>query len=190
MASTTSTRRGLSPRMRGHRTVVGSGRDGRGSIPADAGAPSPSGRHSPGRGVYPRGCGGTCLGDGKGGHLLGLSPRMRGHPVGRVRRSCRLGSIPADAGAPRRASITVSSESVYPRGCGGTPATVCQEPGATGPSLRVSPWMSDSLSQERSLCGKDAPRSKHRWASGQLQRQGTRDGRASGSGGLIFRPHR
>ena len=84
-------RMGLSPRMRGNRSVW-------------AGE-----RHY--TRVYPRACGGTpanrvCRHNG-----TGLSPRMRGNRRGFLRR----GSIPAHAGEP-----PVLKAGVYPRACGGT----------------------------------------------------------------------
>ena len=120
------------------------------SIPADAGAPAARSASAGVVPVYPRGCGGTGLAPIGMARSLGLSPRMRGHRessavVLKLRRS-----IPADAGAPSQASISSSAAEVYPRGCGGTPAPVCQEPGATGPSLRVSRRTRDSLSQGQS----------------------------------------
>ncbi len=148
---------GLSPRMRGYLLAVLLRCHVIGSIPADAGLPCRSRRCRGRCKVYPRGCGATqlegCVGVGR----EGLSPRMRGYrpianPVGE-----RLGSIPADAGLPQSGVVERRLAEVYPRGCGATPATVCQEPGATGPSLRISPRKDDSLSQ-----GRTAPSTKER----------------------------
>ena len=141
---------GLSPRMRGHPTTVilhdGSER----SIPADAGAPPRRPDRMEQSTVYPRGCGGTPASCWQPAMQRGLSPRMRGHPLKERDPWKWTGSIPADAGAPAPGECSRRSSGVYPRGCGGTPAPVCQEPGATGPSLRVSRRTRDSLSQGQS----------------------------------------
>ncbi len=141
---------GLSPRMRGHLRLPVKPLNGPRSIPADAGAPTvpPNVPNDPK--VYPRGCGGTCGCRACAFPCRGLSPRMRGHRQPTKLTISGPGSIPADAGAPSTESGTQFALRVYPRGCGGTPATVCQELGATGPSLRVSRQKRDSLSQGKS----------------------------------------
>ena len=53
--------KGLSPRMRGNRTIGYPEAHGCGSIPAHAGEPIQSMSRSPTRRVYPRACGGTKL---------------------------------------------------------------------------------------------------------------------------------
>ena len=115
--------RGLSPRLRGNRTIETFGSDAKGSIPAPAGEPRilrPCVRRLR---VYPRACGGTYepeeepdLDEGLSprpapagepaaqasdlSSRAGLSPRLRGnqyrHRLGRS----RGGSIPAPAGEP------------------------------------------------------------------------------------------
>ena len=72
---------GLSPRVRGnpqsrHRTA-----ERRRSIPACAGEPRPHRRPVLRRAVYPRVCGGTYGGVGRGSGSGGLSPRVRGNPT-------------------------------------------------------------------------------------------------------------
>ena len=142
---------GLSPRMRGHHFfLVRLLRAGR-SIPADAGAPRQYAEHLEVERVYPRGCGGTYQHNPRRSVIPGLSPRMRGHQSGTPPMLGTSRSIPADAGAPSRQYSSTNRFWVYPRGCGGTPAPVCQEPGATGPSFRVSLRKSDILSQGQSL---------------------------------------
>ena len=59
------------------------------------------------------------------------------------------GLVPGGAVVPPR---MCRHERVYPRGCGVTPGTVCQEPGATGPSLRVSRRKRASLSRGGLRC--------------------------------------
>ena len=120
---------GLSPRVRGNpadtaRTAIDDG-----SIPACAGEPRLVPSHQPRPAVYPRVCGGTrprkfapCL-------SAGLSPRVRGNPVGVKSVSLAGGSIPACAGEPPWTKARRWNAPVYPRVCGGTPA------GIDGPAL-------------------------------------------------------
>ena len=132
---------GLSPRVRGNRSLRSSTAASRGSIPACAGEPCGMAEGMPARygsipacageprngrlsgvygGVYPRVCGGTPRsGEGSGRHT-GLSPRVRGNPVGAVVRVGCEGSIPACAGEPRANGIPHRKRGVYPRVCGGT----------------------------------------------------------------------
>ena len=58
--------------------------------------------------VYPRVCGGTPFGDLRveGGHSL--SPRVRGNPVTTPSPATSPGSIPACAGEPKLALLTLS----------------------------------------------------------------------------------
>ena len=114
---------GLSPRVRGNRSVLVNHRVARGSIPACAGEPA---RVASGRamtavyprvcggtrrvygvvalcGVYPRVCGGTRICRGLCRGAMGLSPRVRGNRLGGYRHRDMLGSIPACAGEPRPA---------------------------------------------------------------------------------------
>ncbi len=91
-----------------------------GSIPACAGEPADIPATACSSGVYPRVCGGTF------GRLCcwylsrGLSPRVRGNlDSGGHRERCQ-GSIPACAGEPLDQSCRQSSNTVYPRVCGGT----------------------------------------------------------------------
>ena len=113
-------RPGLSPRVRGNPTPCCSARSTPGSIPACAGEPSAMLDWMPLRVVYPRVCGGTtstlrhCRG------LRGLSPRVRGNPVGLVLKALIVGSIPACAGEPPVATPSSVRQPVYPRVCGGT----------------------------------------------------------------------
>ena len=129
---------GLSPRVRGHQRSMTFCSARSRSIPACAGPPS------------------GCRYIGR--TTIGLSPRVRGHPVRAVDLKKGVGSIPACAGPPERRRPARPPSRVYPRVCGATwscgvsrsswsglsprvrghRATVCQEPGATGPSLRVS----------------------------------------------------
>ena len=101
--------------------------------------------------VYPRVCGVTEKERKEHSTDGGLSPRVRGHLVLGPSWDDSKGSIPACAGSPTDRSQCPHGWRVYPRVCGVTPGTVCQEQGATGPSLRVSLRKSDSLSQGGTL---------------------------------------
>ena len=71
---------GLSPRVRGNRSLVMILRVAMGSIPACAGEPAHV-RHFPSAfWVYPRVCGGTCNVHPHRRQFRGLSPRVRGNP--------------------------------------------------------------------------------------------------------------
>ncbi len=128
---------GLSPRVRGNQCDQGPRARPRRSIPACAGEPrKPSYRTSLSQ-VYPRVCGGTrrlkpcvCL-------MLGLSPRVRGNPLGFRFRFVGVGSIPACAGEPPGGCGRSAGGTVYPRVCGGTDHKHPLPSGATGLSPRV-----------------------------------------------------
>ena len=70
--------------------------------------------------VYLRVCGGTNVSLTDSDFPVGLSPRMRGNPMGGRQPQCGPRSIPAYAGEPQRAPDTVCWCWVYPRVCGGT----------------------------------------------------------------------
>ena len=68
---------------------------------------------------------------------LGLSPRVRGNPERLEHYTAECGSIPACAGEPSRVLQMRLEDGVYPRVCGGTPASwPCAMPSA-GLSPRV-----------------------------------------------------
>ena len=108
---------GLSPRVRGNRRCRRSGPPGRGSIPACAGEPRRARPHPRRTLVYPRVCGGTLTALAVWHPRYGLSPRVRGNPVG-----CPQKCVPPQ---------------VYPRVCGGTGTTKRPLPPALGLSPRV-----------------------------------------------------
>ena len=89
---------------------AGDHRGASGSIPACAGEPPQE--LAKRLKVYPRVCGGTDTGSATLWSSNGLSPRVRGNPMGRR-------SIPACAGEPPRPG-SCGTERVYPRVCGGT----------------------------------------------------------------------
>ena len=136
-SSSTRQRRGLSPRMRGHRNGNRVALDSAGSIPADAGAPKTTSGSGLAPTVYPRGCGGTTEQADAPVLRQGLSPRMRGHPCTECPAANPQRSIPADAGAPTTRSRRTLEIGVYPRGCGGTPVS-SQGP---APDTGLSPRM-------------------------------------------------
>ena len=98
--STSASRSGLSPRVRGNHERLHVGLLADGSIPACAGEPSPSLWHGFAPGVYPRVCGGTEHRKSILSTTDGLSPRVRGNR--------------------RYVTIRRSMLRVYPRVCGGT----------------------------------------------------------------------
>ena len=116
----TAPAKGLSPRVRGNRARKTADGPCEGSIPARAGEPWWSDPGSAGARVYPRACGGTDAPTSPGTPITGLSPRVRGNPVGTVRRPFDRGSIPARAGEPIGETTTCWRSRVYPRACGGT----------------------------------------------------------------------
>ena len=65
-------------------------------------------------------CGGTKSQQLISGRGLGLSPRVRGNPLEKIRADYPTRSIPACAGEPSRHCPTHSENPVYPRVCGGT----------------------------------------------------------------------
>ena len=73
--------------------------------------------------VYPRVCGGTSIWTFSRDNLRGLSPRVRGNPVGRLHEYYSQRSIPACAGEPVAHTCALCSSTVYPRVCGGTACT-------------------------------------------------------------------
>ena len=93
-----------------------------GSIPACAGEPLAGDTGGLLIRVYPRVCGGTWGGGGRLPLRLGLSPRVRGNPVGTAGAGVAQGSIPACAGEPARRVRSLARQGVYPRVCGGTEA--------------------------------------------------------------------
>ena len=127
--------RGLSPRVRGNpnfRAILG---QFPGSIPACAGEPQMMSPVGAVPGVYPRVCGGTrvrvwCISRGRG-----LSPRVRGNPMGNPAFGQSQGSIPACAGEPDGESRLRAIAGVYPRVCGGTLLNA----GKTQPLAGLSP---------------------------------------------------
>ena len=128
---------GLSPRVRGNPPASRVSTGGQGSIPASAGEPA---SRKTGRGlarVYPRECGGTKTRLAAGFQRRGLSPRVRGNREPRHVDQGEPGSIPASAGEPIWERRAATGTWVYPRECGGTPATVVLVPAGEGLSPRV-----------------------------------------------------
>ena len=112
--------RGLSPRVRGNRTIVSPRAERLRSIPACAGEPWESERRMPMCRVYPRVCGGTRMSSKGLTHSRGLSPRVRGNHGGTIPSLGSTGSIPACAGEPCYCCLSRRLAQVYPRVCGGT----------------------------------------------------------------------
>ena len=111
---------GLSPRVRGNLNHVRISKSQHGSIPACAGEPElPRCTINRCR-VYPRVCGGTSNRGSDAIYMQGLSPRVRGNPINGSRPGALARSIPACAGEPTMSLNTPSTNTVYPRVCGGT----------------------------------------------------------------------
>ena len=87
--------------------------------------------------VYPRVCGGTVSESDPAFYGCGLSPRVRGNPVGRPSRQPRHGSIPACAGEPCHRRPRHLEHWVYPRVCGGTSVVSLGRWNSRGLSPRV-----------------------------------------------------
>ena len=113
-------REGLSPRVRGNLHRRGWGTEAVGSIPARAGEPVDVGHQISAQRVYPRACGGTSERATGWSATRGLSPRVRGNHYEEPDKIAGPRSIPARAGEPARADISVIFHWVYPRACGGT----------------------------------------------------------------------
>ena len=90
------------------------------SIPAQAGEPPPDRPAARSSMVYPRAGGGTWERAIKASTAPGLSPRRRGNPGRPDAETSGRGSIPAQAGEPRRAGRPFPFRQVYPRAGGGT----------------------------------------------------------------------
>ena len=89
------------------------------------------------RPVYPRVCGGTRIAQLDEQQREGLSPRVRGNPMARIRQTGFLRSIPACAGEPVRAGSIYYCPGVYPRVCGGTRILLNRRQRRQGLSPRV-----------------------------------------------------
>ena len=129
--------RGLSPRVRGNPGWREPPRPFPRSIPACAGEPKAGSRRTGGTRVYPRVCGGTVVEADDDNAAQGLSPRVRGNHLKFSGVTQPDRSIPACAGEPRPASISPAASQVYPRVCGGTPASRRQPAPGLGLSPRV-----------------------------------------------------
>ena len=111
---------GLSPRVRGNPKLMQLEPDARGPIPARAGQPVLMPFLFVLIWAYPRACGATSL---HTHHVIGnegLSPRVRGNPIGIRILSARTGPIPARAGQPLGQSGHSRAHRAYPRACGAT----------------------------------------------------------------------
>ena len=111
---------GLSPRVRGNRTAMASVR-----IIRDQ--------------VYPRVCGGTAATLQEQNTMEGLSPRVRGNPSNRNRRDDGryTGLSPRVRGNRASRCCHAAYLEVYPRVCGGTSRSVCEDVHTVGLSPRV-----------------------------------------------------
>ena len=99
-SSRTSGSQGLSPRVRGNRSIPPAASMSGRSIPACAGEPWTANRPARSSAVYPRVCGGTVRFRLSQSHPEGLSPRVRGNQIPAGAGLNRGRSIPACAGEP------------------------------------------------------------------------------------------
>ena len=128
---------GLSPRVRGNPAPALPTVRLAGSIPARAGEPRGRSTTSRRSEVYPRACGGTVERRLRHRPAWGLSPRVRGNPVGAGHELRLHGSIPARAGEPRARIAGSRWGRVYPRACGGTQIILVESSSTAGLSPRV-----------------------------------------------------
>ena len=105
--------RGLSPRVRGSRSLGGRPVQSAGSIPACAGEPPAWFSCCRTARVYPRVCGGAGSQRHQTTPAAGLSPRVRGSPCGRSFSAHMARSIPACAGEPVKYLTKVRLSSVF-----------------------------------------------------------------------------
>ena len=129
--------RGLSPRVRGNRNKNFHAKIRYRSIPACAGEPLELRVVWSHNRVYPRACGGTRIPINNEPLVPGLSPRVRGNPLGHALYQLRFGSIPARAGEPTVCNPVLYTSRVYPRACGGTTSCGYGEVFGAGLSPRV-----------------------------------------------------
>jgi len=111
---------GLSPRVRGHHRRLANRSLPVGTIPAGAGTPDARRSAAVECWDYPRGCGDTRLSALINSLGKGLSPRVRGHLGGSIRRAEASRTIPAGAGTPSTSRSRSPARRDYPRGCGDT----------------------------------------------------------------------
>ena len=112
--------RGLSPRVRGNRGRTPRPYVCNGSIPACTGEPIAASPSHASTVVYPRVYGGTMVSPRHVPPPRGLSPRVRGNPIGASGAIPASGSIPACTGEPAMAIPASLHCTVYPRVYGGT----------------------------------------------------------------------
>ena len=105
--------------------------------PRACGGPREEGAGRTAMGVYPRACGGTGYKCPHPPGGVGLSPRVRGNPIGVAASIVGNGSIPARAGEPGNVSAMGRIVPVYPRACGGTSGNLRGSMGVLGLSPRV-----------------------------------------------------
>jgi len=115
--------RGLSPRVWGHLAPKQLWATHMRSIPTCVGASGPSVPSLLPSEVYPHVCGGIELRRNRDPRREGLSPRVWGHLNQTGAKHISWGSIPTCVGASATNPCSGSSSSVYPHVCGGIPCT-------------------------------------------------------------------
>ena len=106
---------GLSPCVRGHRTLPASGTTILRSIPVCTGSPTELAELNSKTQVYPRVYGVTRLLSLSPRQAQGLSPCVRGHPSRKEQSGARTGSIPVCTGSPGCSPARRPPPPVYPR---------------------------------------------------------------------------
>ena len=109
---------GLSPRVRGSRDCTDAVRRAVGSIPTCAGQPSRQRGDDRVMEVYPHVCGAAITYAIRSNATTGLSPRVRGSPIGDGGHPIPSGSIPTCAGQPDLGPAAQLCPEVYPHVCG------------------------------------------------------------------------
>ena len=132
---------GLSPRVRGNRSMSSHSGLRVGPIPACAGQPGWADKRFERDRAYPRVCGATQHPAGRGSENRGLSPRVRGNRQVLVDQRGQVGPIPACAGQPLAGLKDEAPTRAYPRVCGATwrsRQSICDHVGLS-PRVRGNP---------------------------------------------------
>ncbi len=117
-SSTTTSRSGSSPRVRGKRDRAGNRPAIRRIIPARAGQTRPPARRPRRRPDHPRACGANAVSFQSTARCSGSSPRVRGKLVSSARTAFHDRIIPARAGQTVHTVTPLSKTPDHPRACG------------------------------------------------------------------------
>ena len=137
LATSNSSRRGSSPRVRGSLASASRFADCYGIIPAGAGLTRYRMTFGKSAEDHPRGCGAHDSLVRINYFEMGSSPRVRGSLLRQRRNECEEGIIPAGAGLTHRRREHHAQNGDHPRGCGAHPAFSPATMRSTGSSPRV-----------------------------------------------------